>query len=243
MGSTIIDTIESLTSLLSTLVNLPTTPPALYLDVEGTNLSRHGKVSIIELLALPLKHVYLIDIHTLGEEAFSAANTDGWTLKAILEASNIPKVFFDVRSDSDALYGNFKIELAGVEDIQLLEIASRSFNRQRINGLARCIERDAQMTRSERSDWLVTKNEGRNLFDPKQGGSYEVFNIRPMKNSIRKYCIQDVLFLPQLWSTYTKKISPRWATLVRDETIARVALSRKAEDDEKGMQTTLSPWR
>ncbi len=195
MNHTLIDSIEGLTSLLSALVNLPTTPPSLYLDVEGINLSRHGEVSIIELLVLPLNHVYLIDIHTLGEGAFSAANANGWTLKAILEAPYIPKVFFDVRNDSDALYGNFQIELAGVEDIQLLEIACRPYNKKFVNGLAKCIEKDAVITPFEKLEWKVIKDEGRRLFDPNQGGSYEVFNVRPMIAFITKYCIQDVLFL------------------------------------------------
>ncbi|KAI9764671.1 MAG: hypothetical protein M1835_007531 [Candelina submexicana] len=184
MSSIIIDTVESLTGLLSTLVDLPTMPPSLYLNVEGENLSRHGKVSIMELFVLPLNRVYLVDIHVLGQEAFTAANTDGWTLKAVLEAPKIPKVFFDVRNDSDALYGNFGIKLAGVEDVQLLELASRSFSRKFVTGLAKCIERDAAMTPLEKREWEATKKEGRKVFDPDQGGSYNVFSIRPMTPSI-----------------------------------------------------------
>jgi hypothetical protein len=37
-------------------------------------------------------------------DAFSTAGTNGQTLKTILESETIPKVFFDVRNDSDALY-------------------------------------------------------------------------------------------------------------------------------------------
>lgn len=48
------------------------------------------------------------------------------SLKSILESSMTPKVFFDVRTDSDALYGQFGIRLAGIIDLQLMEVASRS---------------------------------------------------------------------------------------------------------------------
>lgn len=47
------------------------------------------------------------------------------TPKDILENENIPKVFFDVRDDFDALFAHFGVALKVVEDIQLMESASR----------------------------------------------------------------------------------------------------------------------
>jgi exonuclease 3'-5' domain-containing protein 1 len=46
----------------------------------------------------------LIDIHILGGKAFSTAGASGKTLKGILESDSIPKVFFNVRNDSDARF-------------------------------------------------------------------------------------------------------------------------------------------
>ena len=49
------------------------------------------------------------------------------SLKAILESPKTPKVFFDVRMDSDALYALFGVKLAGIIDLQLMEVASGSW--------------------------------------------------------------------------------------------------------------------
>ncbi|MCJ1240985.1 hypothetical protein MMC14_008989 [Varicellaria rhodocarpa] len=242
MASSIIDTPTAMENFLTAVANLPTNPPSLYLDLEGTDLSRHGSISIIEVFVLPLNHVYLVDIHVLGEKAFSTSGSDGRTLKGILESPDIPKVFFDVRNDSDALYSLFNINLAGVQDVQLLENATRSFNRRCVNGLGRCIENDATMTYSEKADWNTVKEQGRKLYDPKLGGSYEVFNTRPMTEEIRKYCVQDVLFLPGLWSKYTEKLPTRWTEEVRAKTLDRVALSQTTNYNGNGRHMALSPW-
>jgi len=40
-------------------------------------------------------------------------------LKDILESATTPKVFFDIRNDSGALFAHFGIALQGVQDVQL----------------------------------------------------------------------------------------------------------------------------
>lgn len=133
MAYTLVSTVSQITALLDSLsVAAPPTPtPFLYLDIEGVNLSRHGSISIIELYYRPVSHpeaahTYLIDIHILGFLAFSTPSTEGVSLKSILESSKTPKVFFDVSTDSDALFAQFEIKLAGIIDLQLMELASRS---------------------------------------------------------------------------------------------------------------------
>ncbi|KAK6810746.1 hypothetical protein RU639_013605 [Aspergillus parasiticus] len=94
------------------LFELPADPPSLYLDLEGTNHSRHGSILILQIFVLPHNRTYLIDIHTLKENAFAKAASNGQTLKKLLEAESVPKVFSDARNDSDALYNCFGIKLA-----------------------------------------------------------------------------------------------------------------------------------
>jgi exonuclease 3'-5' domain-containing protein 1 len=129
-------------------INVSTTvPPHLYVDLEGINLSRHGSISILTLYDRSQPHVYLIDVHTLGLAAFTTPSASCKaspssdvdvigaaslevaprfiTLKSILETEKIPKVFFDVRNDADALFGCFGIKLQGVQDLQVMELASK----------------------------------------------------------------------------------------------------------------------
>jgi exonuclease 3'-5' domain-containing protein 1 len=241
----LIDTCTAMANLIDALANLPTSPPSLYLDLEGVYLSRHGSISILQVHVSPNNRTYLIDIHILGDKAFSTAGANGQTLKGILESGSIPKVFFDVRNDSDALFSHFGIDLACVHDIQLMELATRTFSKRCVNGLTKCIERDISLTTSEREAWKETKEKGLNLFAPERGGSYEVFNARPLSKDLLLYCIQDVHFMPKLWQHYNSKMSERWAAKVQQATRERVALSQTTTFNGKGQHMALGPsgWK
>ncbi|KAL9035844.1 MAG: hypothetical protein Q9214_006406, partial [Letrouitia sp. 1 TL-2023] len=206
MAVSIIDSSASVTSLVGNLEDRPTNPPSLYLDVEGTALSRHGSISIIQIFLLPANHVYLIDVFVLQQAAFDTTSRSGTTLRSVLESALIPKVFFDVRNDSDALYALFNIKLRGVHDIQLLEVATRSPPNDRLFGLQRCIINDAQLSAQAQKRWEATKERGKALFSPECGASYEVFKIRPIPDNIINYCAGDVVHLPSLWKMYSQKI-------------------------------------
>ncbi|KAJ4351408.1 uncharacterized protein N0V89_006750 [Didymosphaeria variabile] len=239
----IIDTHTDVGSLADSLLDLPTNPPSLYIDIEGVNLSRHGTVSILQIYVLPIDRTYLVDIHTLKGLAFTTDGSRGQSLKDIFESNAIPKAFFDIRNDSDALYSHFGIHVAGIADIQLMELATRTGSKRCINGLARCMERgDAAMSYAEKAKWAENKEAGRKLFDPKRGGSYEVFNVRPVPENIKEYCMQDVKFLPRLWQRYDAKLTPLWRIKVDRATMDRIQLSQGASFDGKGRHMALGPW-
>lgn len=237
----LVDTCEGLDELIKNLVDLPSSPPSLYIDLEGINLSRHGTISILQIYVLPTKSTYLIDIYKLGDQAFSHAAADGMTLRKIFESLLIPKVFFDVRNDSDALYSHYSIALSGVQDLQLMELAARRSSRRLVRGLGKCIEYDMPMSDSQKASWKATKQTGLKLFAPEFGGSYEVFNVRPMSDEIRQYCAQDVQFLPMLWQRYNREMTPTWSAKVQLEVENRVWLSQSATFNGKGRHMALGP--
>jgi len=133
-----IDSVELVTAVVKNLIGLPTTPPSLYIDLEGVNLSRQGSISILQIHVAPKNKSYLIDIHGLGSKAFDTGERD-YTLRSVLQSASIPKVFFDVRNDSDALFSHFGMALAGIVDLQVMEYASRTFRKKFVNGLSKCI--------------------------------------------------------------------------------------------------------
>ncbi|KFZ04343.1 hypothetical protein V501_09190, partial [Pseudogymnoascus sp. VKM F-4519 (FW-2642)] len=135
----IIDTPLAIGHLTDTLLDLPTSPPSLYLSISGVSITRHGSISLIQLLVLPTNLTYLIDIHTLRASAFTTAGPRGRTFQSILEDPAIPKVFFDIRAPSSALHGLFAISLAGIHDLQLMELATRRRPRSKkfLHGIAR----------------------------------------------------------------------------------------------------------
>jgi exonuclease 3'-5' domain-containing protein 1 len=223
------------------LDGLPTSPPSLYIDLEGENLSRHGSLSILQLHVLPSNRTYLVDVHTLQDAAFSTPGGDGRTLRGFLESDEIPKVFFDVRNDSDALHSHFGVRLAGVQDLQLMELATRNFSRRFLSGLSKCIDQDAPLSEHELAARRAVKEAGVALFAPERGGSYSVFTERPLCEAIKKYCAQDVQILPRLWAQYSNWMTPPWSRRVQQGSRKRVALSQRADFNGKGPHMALAP--
>jgi exonuclease 3'-5' domain-containing protein 1 len=175
-----IATASKLSTLLPILLDLPTSPPTLYLDLEDAKLSCYGNISLLTLYVSPTNTVHIIDIHTLGATAFStpaqthrndAATETPLTLKSILESPTIPKVLFDVRNDSDALFSHFSLNLACITDLQLMELATtRRSSRTFLAGLSKCIQFDSTLSSATRRRASAVKEAGTALFAPEKGG-------------------------------------------------------------------------
>lgn len=219
--------------------------PTMYIDLEGVNLCREGSLSILTLLidtGIATSRVCLIDVYSLGLQAFNTTGIKSQTLKNILQDEKIPKVFFDVRNDSDALFAHFGVALQGVQDVQLMESATRTTtsSRKYLNGLAKCIEKYALYGNDLRS-WKLAKEKGVRLFKPEYGGSYKIFEQRPIPNEIISYCVGDVQHLPKLWKTFQARTNV-WRDLVNKETKKRVEASQKPEYQPHSPDHALAPW-
>ena len=217
----------------------------MYIDLESVDLCREGFLSILTLLidmGIPTIRVCLIDVHLLGLQAFNTTGIKQKTLKDILQDEKIPKFFFDVRKDSDALFAQFGVALQGGEDVQLMESATRTTTRSRkyLNGLAKCFEKCA-LYDIDRASWKLAKEKGERLFKADHGGSYEVFNQCPIPDDIVSYCVGYVQCLPKLWDRFRRNTS-RWRDLVNDEAKKRVVASQKPEYQPHGPNRTLAPW-
>ena len=244
MAYTLVDSVESVIQFLDDLRDLESEVPALYVDVEGVNLSRDGTLTLMQVFVLPQKHTYLIDVHVLKQAAFTTANTQGQTWKGILEEEGIPKAFFDVRTDSDALFGQYQVALKGIHDIQVMEFAIPGRRGNYVNGLAQCILNNACISFEESNEVRRTKDLGKKLFVPELGGSYEIFLQRPMPEELLQYCVQDVHYLARLWHTYHSELilsdlMPKFLT----EGKARVWVSQQPDYNGKGSHMAIGPWR
>ncbi|KAI3392589.1 hypothetical protein diail_5463 [Diaporthe ilicicola] len=248
----IVDSKPKLVSLLDKLSAVrppksPIDPPSLYCDIEGQSLGRHGTISILSLFLYPDNTAYLIDVHTLKHDAFTTANENGTTLKGILESSMVPKGFFDIRNDSDALFSLFGIKVACIHDIQLMELARRNGPKRRLSSLARCIEVDltAVSDRASASQAISAKRAGERLWNPRLGGTYASFNQRPMLPAIIEYCSADIAILPSLWKAYIRHLGADgklfWRSQVWDKTLARIKESQAARYDPHGGDKSAGP--
>ncbi|QDS76299.1 hypothetical protein FKW77_002119 [Venturia effusa] len=233
--SVLISTTHELEEFISTIADSDT----LYLDLEGKSLGRNGSICIVSILVHPKHIVRLIDITTLGKDAFTTAGSNGKTLKSILEDDNIMKCIWDCRNDADALYSLYQVSLAGVTDIQLFENATRTGAKTYLCGLAKAIEWDLQLNWSDRRRWQDTKKAVTGLM------SSDIFAARPMERNTIDYCVNDLVHLPLLLNVYTARLevlSSNWTVRVRDATARRIQDARSEGYEPHSEQKRFGPW-
>ncbi|KAG8670645.1 hypothetical protein FPOAC2_10023 [Fusarium poae] len=227
--------VASLPDLLAFISSIPQSS-TLYLDLEGKDLSRNGTLTIITILIHPTRATSLIDVQTLGHSAFTTPGANGKTLKAILEDPCIPKRLWDVRNDADALWSHHQVRLAGVMDIQLLENATRIGDRTYVRGLDICVDKDLRLEIFKYQRWTRIKREVRDLMHK------DIFSHRPLDAKTIQYCVNDVVHLPALYNTYTKRINRAWMKKVTDESTRRVEDACGPSYEPQSETKRLGPW-
>ena len=239
----LLDTTDAIADAMDVLHSLPIRPPSLYLDMQGANMSQHGSVSVMQIFSLPHKHTFLIDVAALGEKAFSTAGKCGINLRMILESEIDPKVFFDVRNDSNVLWHKFQIRLHGVQDLQLMELATRprNYDKQFVWGLLKCMEKSRAILGDEKVQRIDMKKIGRHLFVPDRGGTFDYFNERPLLPIVIAYCTNEVEILPRLWKHYHDHMDPVLENQVLLESREREEPSRSAVFTETGPHMACAP--
>lgn len=96
-------------------------------DAEGTNLGQTGTLTIVTMQGLRDREkessIYVIDVLVLTRvKVFSESPP---SIRSILEDPSVTKLTFDCRSDSDALYHQHNVSLAGTPDVQIFDQAVR----------------------------------------------------------------------------------------------------------------------
>ena len=172
----------------------------LAVDCEGVSLSRKGELTVI--VVATEEKAYIFDVVKLGRAVF----TEG--LGEILEDKSREKLTFDCREDSDALWHQFNVKLAGVLDLQLLEIlyrrnvgrfvsswgihpGQRTGALVNVNGFRRCIEhylRDADLIRKKDKGVLAIKLD------------QEVWKKRPLSDDLLHYATVDAVSMFPLYN-------------------------------------------
>lgn len=147
-----------------------------------------------------------------------------------------------MRNDSDALDSHYGISLRCIDDLQLMELATRSGPRTRLNGLARCIRNHSGISSAQLERARDVKEAGTKLFLPDKGGGYEVFNQRPLEPIVQEYCILDVVHMPALWNAYRRRVPPFWKMMVKEAGEERVRESQEAGYEPNGEHKMYGCW-
>lgn len=196
---------ESLLEFLSVLDRSENYFPDLFVDCEGEN--------------------------GLGGKLFDTPARTGKkrTLLQIFEDQKIPVIIFDVRADSNAMHGHFKVHLGGVIDLSVMEMVARGSCPTYRHGLDRCIQElpDEYLSPEARETWVNRKNAGKRICSGPEG--YGAFNQRPLPRALEEYAINDVENMPELFNYLSEGMGlckdPEKMRLTLDVSKEMVALS------------------
>lgn len=245
----VITSLGSLRSFLATVCS----SARLYVELHGHRLSRQGDLSLIAVRAYPHPEVYVIDIQSLGHEAFTTRSVFGLTLQSILENKGLRKVFWDVRDAADALWGHHGVRLEGVVDLQLLENASRhsprcqgwgrrgsgsasSPSQTYVNDLDAAVRRDLYLPTAER-EHIARLRRTVTCRLP-----LTAFRLRPLDDDTIAFCANGIRYLPQLRTVYMERITCEWLPKVKVETARRLEAAFGPPYNPESPSRTLGPW-
>lgn len=193
------------------------------------------------IYVLPMNRIYVVDILKLGTLAFDTSHpVTKTTLKSILESPDIPVCWWDVRNDSAALSAQLGVNIKGVVDVQLMEIAARDGNeREYLGGYAACVFHYAGLTAVEKEDIMRVKNFGKEMF---RDGNWDLLNQRPMSFHVMEYCAGDVVYMAALYSNFREKCKEGGLMEALEYSADRVEESA-VNDQNFSSNGRLSPWR
>ena len=198
----LVDDEESLADFLSTIGKVDDYIVDIFADTEGENrLGKEFNINGITIKMVSEDQRWLIDPKALGDRIFNTPAKTGKkrTLAEIFESKKIPKVWFDVRADSNAIHGHYNIRMGGVIDLQVMEMATRGSCPSRRPGLDRCIQDFLQdLPAGVKETWMARKQAGKLICSGPE--RYGVFNQRPLPRALEEYAINDVELMPELFN-------------------------------------------
>ena len=209
----------------------------LAVDCEGVAMSRVGPITLLQVAAG--RDVFLFDVQALGTEHLFGGVDDAprTPLRDALENPHATKLMFDCRVDSDALYHQHGVKLAGVFDVQLADVAARRRRSLAVTflaGMPKCAQRhlsagaaaaeaalaalDGPAAAREGAEPPITaeavsrvtehlKTKVKALYAPDRGGDSGLWALRPISVDARRYAALDVWLLGEIHDAMTSSES------------------------------------
>lgn len=193
------DTEETLQEFISIVDGAKDYEVEIFLDAEGGDgHGRNSNMNFVEVNFASTDQSCLLDVKKLGSKIFDmpSLTSKGRTFGQILADEKTPIVWFDVRADSDSIFGHFKVHVEAVIDLQLMEAATRTSSRQRLQTLDRCIENFPESTLPY-PGFRAWNNIGCASKVACSGpDKYGAFDIRPIPKELEEYSVNDVSLMP-----------------------------------------------
>ncbi|TGO26103.1 hypothetical protein BPAE_0066g00290 [Botrytis paeoniae] len=250
----IVDTTPSLTSFLDDLASaltIPTCTSTLYSSISPRNITipsiliihwipphLHGAAQnnptyLLDLSALSAKTLRSLTIMQFTHapspgQAFETDIPEYISLRTLFKSPHIPKVVFDVRDISHFLYTKCDISLAGIKDLQLMELAVRDGGKDNLGDLAKCVELHSPLSsalKKEREAMRVA------LLQIES----QPCEQRPMRQDTMQYYAAEVNMLHGIYRVLCTKLRPEkqsfWRNEIETATKNRIEASQSSTYD------------
>ncbi len=213
----LIDSYGSLLRFLQHLEEVSHQPGFMVaVDFEGVKLNRSGRLCLFQMTCSDMPSVvYVVDVYLLPQALHlkSPKSSRGISLQTILEDHRILKLWFDPRNDVDALFHQFQIRPQHVFDLQLAEVAGRRSKGLQVHfvpSLQKCVAGCDRLDCTQKQFADFINRSGKQLFEPDHGGSYEVFQKRPLLDDLLVYAAHDCRHMHMLYQCYCAELSDEW---------------------------------
>jgi len=198
-----IDTVPALARAAAGLRAAAGASGGLAVDAHGVRVGREGSVSVLSLCAAPRGVVHFVDVAALGAAAFAPAAG----LRALLADAALPKLFFDVRADANALFFHYGLALppAAVTDLQVLDAAAAAADAARagrpppshLRGAGAAVARAPTLDAPTRAAAAAAREAALSVYAQERGGSYAPWVERPLPAVLAEHAA-DVRFFHEL---------------------------------------------
>eukprot|EP00929_Paragymnodinium_shiwhaense_P003054 TRINITY_DN103457_c0_g1_i1.p1 TRINITY_DN103457_c0_g1~~TRINITY_DN103457_c0_g1_i1.p1 ORF type:complete len:388 (+),score=34.15 TRINITY_DN103457_c0_g1_i1:56-1219(+) len=223
----IVDTIPAVQDVIKDLL----LEDEVAVGVEGAHLCRDGGISLILICPktqMDQQATYLFDITTLKDAAFE------YGLQDLLESKSVRKVIFDGRSANDALYHKWGFKMLNVYSLQVLhafKFIDQAGKNDYIVSFRKCLELTGVVRDRAAQEAII--NRGKNLYAPERGGSYEMWDVRPLHPDLVQYCAASVKHLLPVHNYWRDQALDH---IVEQRGQERIAMAIESKTPAKGHQ-------
>ncbi|TGO58053.1 hypothetical protein BCON_0059g00320 [Botryotinia convoluta] len=156
-------------------------------------------------------------------QAFETDIPEHISLRTLFESPHIPKVVFDVRDISHFLYTECDISLAGVKDLQLMEVAVRDGVKDNLGDLAKCVELHSPLSSALKKEWEAKRVALLKI-------ESQPCEQRPMRQDTMQHYAGEVCMLPGVYRVLCTILRPEkqafWRNEIETETKNRIEASQ-----------------
>ncbi|KAG4026493.1 hypothetical protein MFRU_040g00510 [Monilinia fructicola] len=161
------------------------------------------------------------------------------SLKILFESLYIAKILFDVRDISHFLFTQCNIALAGVRDLQLIELAVNQERENNLRDLTKCVDLHSPLPDSTKAEWATAR-------EFVQNSGMQLRGKNPMGPEVMQYYAGEVSMLPGLYKRLREKLSPHgqsfWRSEIEIATEDRIEKSKSLAYDLHGKDKMKGPW-